>query len=1425
MLTCLSLACSAKTQGSQPDKEAGEMQMVKLLEDKKLVTNLEEAPEQSLRIESEESKKIDGKIDTYFAARNGQNYYIQLDKPLYKPGETIWIKTWNFNVKTLQGEGLNSGVMYELISPKGAVVLSKRIRQELGKATNDFDIPEHVPGGEYTLRVRSLHDSSSAERSLIVSRYEAPRIKKKLEFVRKAYGEGDHVSATINVKRATGEPLSELNLRPVVILDGQKLKVDEVKTDSLGDALVKFVLPQQIDVGDGLLTILVDDGGITESVSKRIPIILKKVKLSFFPEGGQLVSGVQSRVYFEAMTMLDKPADVEGHIVDDHGMVIEKFKTYHFGLGRLDFTPATGRKYKAVVTKPEGVTEEFSLPLPLEQGCVLRTYDDLEGELTQLRVSVTCTSDKQVRVVAVLRENVLDTAVVDVKADKAATVYLESKDEKLKNAQGVARVTVFDAKNNHPLAERIVYRNRRNTLKIEVEPDQEQYTPRAKVSLKVKTMDQTGAPVSAEIALSVVDDTVISYADDKAGHLLSKTFLEPEIPGDIEEPNFFFDFEEEKSALSLELLMGTRGWRKFEWRPVFSPPPPLRSMKNKGMAFGRGAPGVVMMAPPAAMDQMMEGAAMPEPEALDAPDPQPELKPAPMVAIVNNQPPEFKIEADDDAPLEEEIREANDELALEPPRRDEAKADKYFDVDEDWAQPEDRRARRKKRLAKPKPIAWAPVRVFVAPKYSDEVYTGPRTDFRETLHWEPSLKTDKNGLATVSFYMSDAVTSFRVFSEGYGANLAGRLEYVISSVLPFSMAVKLPQEVSAGDRILVPLTFSNETTKSAKVDLQSKFGDLVEFDAKSVENMISLSAKSRESIYLPLLVTGKMGKSEVAFSATAEGLSDSFEKTLNVVPEGFPIEKSQAGVLKKQWKHTFELKDALQGSVTALIKLEASPVGTLLSGLEGMLREPYGCFEQTSSTNYPNVMVMQYMQTNDMGSSDIMRKSRELIDRGYKRLVGFETKKKGYEWFGQTPAHEALTAYGLLEFVDMQSVYGGVDSAMLSRTVAWLQSRRDGKGGFQRDSQALDSFGRASPEVTDAYITYAISESGLSEDFKTEIARSLELSKTTKDAYLLALYTNTLLNLPAHKAQGMEALKRLLSMQNDGGYWEQAEHSVTRSTGINLHVETTALSILALMKAEDSEKKPDPKWREAADAAIRWMYGVRRGHGSFGSTQATVLALKALTQFATVMSKTQSPGKVIVKLNGQVAAQFDYEAGRKEPMIFENLGQNFIIGKNVVELIHQGDSSLPFTVAVDYRSIEPASDPDTVVDLSTKLEAAEVKMGETVRLNAVVSNKTKQGQPMTIARINFPGGLMYQTWQLKELREKGIISFYETKAREVILYFRSLKPSESINIPIDLVALVPGSYSAAPSSAYLYYSDTKKVWVPGLKINIGQSMK
>src|SRR5262249_28577883 len=152
-----------------------------------------------------------------------------------------------------------------------------------------------------------------------------------------------------------------------------------------------------------------------------------------------------------------------------------------------------------------------------------------------------------------------------------------------------------------------------------------------------------------------------------------------------------------------------------------------------------------------------------------------------------------------------------------------------------------------------------------------------------------------------------------------------------------------------------------------------------------------------------------------------------------------------------------------------------------------------------------------------------------------------ECKQKGYEWFGSEPGHEALSAYGLMEFREMAQVHD-VDAAMIQRTADWLLARRDGKGGFQRNPRACDSFGAAPQNITDAYIVWALSESG-QKGIDKELDQVGEIAAASEDPYLVGLAAASALNAK-REAAGKKLLEKLAKAQANDGHLDGKEGSI-----------------------------------------------------------------------------------------------------------------------------------------------------------------------------------------------------------------------------------------------------------------------------------------
>src|SRR5262249_17978559 len=161
---------------------------------------------------------------------------------------------------------------------------------------------------------------------------------------------------------------------------------------------------------------------------------------------------------------------------------------------------------------------------------------------------------------------------------------------------------------------------------------------------------------------------------------------------------------------------------------------------------------------------------------------------------------------------------------------------------------------------------------------------------------------------------------------------------------------------------------------------------------------------------------------------------------------------------------------------------------------------------------------------------------------------------------------------------------------MVERTRQYLLSRKDGKGGFQRNPRALDSFGAAPDYITNAYIVWAITESGKEDNVEKELEALTAQAKDSADPYFLALVANSLINRSKSDA-ALELLKKLAKAQTKDGYLDGAQTSITRSGGRDLQIETTALAVLAWLKANR------PEFNLNVRGAIKWVGQHRGGYG------------------------------------------------------------------------------------------------------------------------------------------------------------------------------------------------------------------------------------
>jgi uncharacterized protein YfaS (alpha-2-macroglobulin family) len=267
------------------------------------------------------------------------------------------------------------------------------------------------------------------------------------------------------------------------------------------------------------------------------------------------------------------------------------------------------------------------------------------------------------------------------------------------------------------------------------------------------------------------------------------------------------------------------------------------------------------------------------------------------------------------------------------------------------------------------------------------------------------------------------------------------------------------------------------------------------------------------------LRASQVGRQELQITARGNGVADSVRREIEVVPDGQRVEHVANGSLEQPAAVDLEIPpNAIPGSVRTIVKIHPSTFSQLVEGLDGIFQMPYGCFEQTSSTTYPNVLALDYLKRTGQSVPAVEARARQYIHLGYQRLLGFEVSGGGFDWFGHPPAKSVLTAYGLMEFEDMARVHD-IDPTLIDRTRKWLLAQQHADGSWTPDRLLHDDPTRVArgPGQTDlsrlcttAYIAWSV--------FANE--RDQQKSRTTlnfllahrpdaiEEAYVLAVVCN-----------------------------------------------------------------------------------------------------------------------------------------------------------------------------------------------------------------------------------------------------------------------------------------------------------------------------
>jgi hypothetical protein len=319
---------------------------------------------------------------------------------------------------------------------------------------------------------------------------------------------------------------------------------------------------------------------IVNSVKPATSGDIHSIKIEFFPEGGNLIAGVENRIAFKAVASDGLGIDVQGEILDSSNKTVTAFKTDHNGMGMLRMIPWTNQNYTVRLLMPYKQDMAAEFPTAQESGYLIQISEMAD----QLRLVVYANVDRTVpgkgavNVVAHTRGAVHFAARAELRGSSFITMIPKSK-----FPEGITHFTVFDDL-AVPQCERLFFIRKKNDHSVSVRANKSEYGKREAVDLNID-INNNGRPVGGNYSVSVYDAVTLEESDDYPVNIENYLLLTSDLKGHIESPGYYFKDSLATTKYHLDLVMMTHGWRRFVWKQVINDEFVHTYLAEKGIPF------------------------------------------------------------------------------------------------------------------------------------------------------------------------------------------------------------------------------------------------------------------------------------------------------------------------------------------------------------------------------------------------------------------------------------------------------------------------------------------------------------------------------------------------------------------------------------------------------------------------------------------------------------------------------------------------------------------------------------------------------------------------------------------------------------------------------------------------------------------------
>ncbi len=677
-----------------------------------------------------------------------------------------------------------------------------------------------------------------------------------------------------------------------------------------------------------------------------------------------------------------------------------------------------------------------------------------------------------------------------------------------------------------------------------------------------------------------------------------------------------------------------------------------------------------------------------------------------------------------------------------------------------------------------------------------------RADFPDTAIWLPSIKTDKNGIASVTVTLPDSLTTWRLTARAITVNTQVG-EAVTKIITQKELVVRpiLPATLTSGDQAEITAFLHNYSPNTITITATLSITSLLS-KTEPLSQIINIPPAGVTSVKW-MVSAGEPGTAQVTISADG-GMQyfDAVRLPLTIRPLAVPDFYTQSGDFTGTFVTTLVLPENAQDLSEIEVRLSRSAAGTLLEGLEYLTGYPYGCVEQTMSRALPNAVVGRALHQLGVTDPAIESKLPDQIRASVQRLYSLQHMDGGWGWWHDDETNDYQTAWVIFGLATTREAGYQVDENVIQRGAEWLQGYLE-KMDIRTRAFALYSLAKAGFGGLQQTQALLIHLPELDTFSLAALALALNDLGDTQDARMVL---DSLSQNAVQRNSERGILVYWPQTHEDGGYSQKTMASTTRNTALVL----------------DAYTRLDPE-NILVPGIVRYLMGERQMDG-WGTTNETAFTIIALTDHLSYLQLEAGQANYQVELNSKQIISGNL--GINQPFTSLLLPASQLKrGANLLRITHDRNEPVYYTITSHMYLAQPeiaASGNVRITrvyfDASTNQPITSFQVGQLVRVKLIID--VPEGASFVIIEDQLPGGLEALNESLNTTSPDidkeyywGESNYYwqsygynnkEVRQDHVTFFITNFSPGEHGIVYFARVTHA-GTYTAMPTEAYAMY--------------------